>query len=313
MSAAVCHFAGAVRGSLRNLQCPGHAYSIVMGNRIYLCCTSFESMPGDNQWDAFFKNSGAEYEAAGHLPFLWLALFDEACIRINPADRNGFSDDERAYAYLVGRRSDCLQRIQRVRDITVRQPNTPASLVLDEWIDRLSQESHPFIMVRTEELDWMGQEGDLAAELRKGLGHLQESLARAELKFSNTIRYVCGLSELDEFHACEPAWLVGWANGSVEWPRKAAPEMTMTPMPRKVWWKFWGDAHDGARNSCRLAVALRPPCRAVCGRWLRVVAARAHQPAPRSRSASTSWLRSVLSRPSWRSSICRLPAGARSP
>lgn len=197
-------------------------------------------MPGDDQWDAFFKNSGTEYEADGHLPFLWLAMFDEACIRIDSADRNGFSDDERAYAYLVGKRSDCLLRIQRLQDITAKQPNTPASRVLNEWIDRLSQEPHPFIMVRTEELDWMGQEGDLEAELRKALRHLQELLVRSDVKFSNAIRYVCGLSELDEFHACEPVWLVGWANGGVEWPRKASPDGAMAPVTGKAWWKLWG-------------------------------------------------------------------------
>ncbi len=214
----------------------------LMGNRIYLYCTNVDCMPRESEWDHFFANSGTEYEAQGHLPLLWLALFDEASIRINPANRNGFSDDERAYAYLLDSKDGCIARMRTVYNMVSAQHGNIIVRHVAEWIERLASEPYMNIFVRTEELDWMGKEGDLAIELRKALQHWRESLSRSEVRLSNAIRDLCGLSEIDELLNCEPRWVLGGANGPNSWPEAQtieSPVKLSSNRSGRPWWKFW--------------------------------------------------------------------------
>lgn len=199
-------------------------------------------MPNESGWKHFFAVSGTEYEAQGHMPFLWLALFDETCIKIDMANRNGFSEDERAYAYLIDRKDRCIPRMQRLYALVSNQQENVIVRKMEEWIQRLQSESYKNIIVRTEELDWMGKEGDLEKDLQKALRHLSAALSRSEVRFSNAIRDLCGLSEIDELLSCEPTWLLGGANGPTPWPDDQPPTSAAhEPIPKdnKSWWKLW--------------------------------------------------------------------------
>lgn len=213
-----------------------------MGNRIYLYCTDFDHVPNDTEWEHFFTVSGTEYEAQGHLPFLWLALFDETSVKIDPGNRNGFYEDERAYAYLIDRKEKCVSRMKRLYALVSDQQECDVVRKMAEWIERIQSEPRKNVIVRTEELDWMGEEGALEQELRKALRHLDEALSRSEVRFSNAIRALCGLSEIDELLSSKPSWLLGGANGSTQWPETQTPEFS-SPQPtskkKKTWWQLW--------------------------------------------------------------------------
>jgi hypothetical protein len=200
-------------------------------------------MPNESGWAHFFTVSGIEYEAQGHMPFLWLALFDEKSIRIDPANRNGFSEDDRAYAYLIDNKERCIARMQRLYALISNQQDNVIVRKISEWIQRLQSEPYSNVIVRTEELDWMSKEGGLEQDLKKALRHLNEALSRSEFRFSNATRDLCGLSEIDELLSCEPTWLLGGANGPSAWPEDRLPNHTaaqVVPNKSKPWWKIWG-------------------------------------------------------------------------
>lgn len=214
-----------------------------MGNRVYLNCTAYDKMPNKAEWDDFFARSGTEYETQGLLPYFWLCLFDRSSIKIDPADRNGFEDDDRPYAYLIGKRIECVERLRRVAALIDREPASPIHAALAEWLTRLASSPHENIIVRTEELDWMGEEGALEKEIAKALRHHEKCLAQGQLALSQAICYICGLSHDDTLLECEPAWLFGNANDGTSWPSRPS-TTTQAAKPavkgnERPWWKLW--------------------------------------------------------------------------
>lgn len=214
-----------------------------MGNRVYLYCTAYDRMPNKAEWSDFFTRSGTEYETQGLLPYFWLCLFDTTCIKIDPADRNGFEDDDRAYAYLLGKRMACVERLRKIAALIGGEPSSSLHLRLTEWIARLASSPYENIIVRTEELDWMGEEGALEKEITKALRHHEKCLAQGQLGLSQAIRYICGLGHNDELLECEPAWLFGNANDGTSWPSvPMATTQAAKPIAEGVtrsWWKLW--------------------------------------------------------------------------
>src|SRR5450830_860719 len=208
-----------------------------MANRVYLCCTDFQNFPSESQFDNFFQASGTEYEANWAIPLFWLCLFSSADIRILPADHNRsdvdngheeeeldddeFDDESRAYAYLFCSRSDGIQRLKQRAVMLEKALGDEHYALYGEWIARLEAETFHNILVRTEELDAMGSEGELEEQLREAL------------------KYLGGDHQQEGFR------VVGSANGPQRWPPLLAtkpdipsPQKSL-PLQKKSKWLFW--------------------------------------------------------------------------
>lgn len=213
-----------------------------MSNRVYLSCTGFQSLPKPDQWEAFFKQSGVEYEANACIPIFWLCLFSAADVRIVPSDHNGFDDDWHPYAYLMGNREAGIERLR------ARAPMMKAALgelrfsLYSEWLSRMETETYENILVRTEELDWMGEDGELETTLRKAMQHLEKVSAEGSMRMSHAMNDIAGLWSQEVLNKCESYELVGAANTTPRWPLPFVPRPESTPpviLERKPWWAFW--------------------------------------------------------------------------
>lgn len=232
-----------------------------MANRVYLCCTDFEGFPTESQFDDFFQVSGVEYEANYAIPLFWLCLFSSADIRILPADHNRsdvgdgdedgelheneFDDESRSFAYLFCSRSAGIERLKRRAGMLEKALGAERYALYNEWIARLEAETFHHILVRTEELDGMGAEGELEEQLRNALEHLDSDHQQDSFRMSAATSNIAGLREDEDLARCEGYALVGSANGSLRWPTllTVKPDMpsspSSSPPPKKSKWLFW--------------------------------------------------------------------------
>ena len=212
-----------------------------MPNRVYLTCTSFTSMPNETQQGEFRRASGAEYEAKACVPIYWLCLFSAKDIHVLPADHDGFDQDERPYAYLLCQKESGLARLKSRAEL-VRESVGPDRFGLYlQWIERLESEPFANVIVRTEELDWMGKEGQLERDLRKALIHLEATEEHGILRMSKAMTDIVGLWENEALSDCESFELVGNASAGDAWPSKFVPPASKAvPVPRKKksWWQL---------------------------------------------------------------------------
>lgn len=213
-----------------------------MSNRVYLYCTNFQSLPKPDERETFFKQSGVEYEANACIPIFWLCMFSAADVRIVPTDHNGFDDDWRPYAYLFCSRKLGIERLHTRAPMMKDALGDLRFSLYTEWLARMENEPYENILVRTEELDWMGEDGELEKTLRKAMQHLEKVCAEGSMKMSNAMNDIAGLWSQEILNECESSELVGSANTSPSWPLPFVPRpirSTDTPHEKKPWWAFW--------------------------------------------------------------------------
>lgn len=238
-----------------------------MSCRVYLCCTDFAAMPSEQEWDRFFSVSGIEYEANARVPLFWLCLFTSSDIKIVPGSENyvpGPSDDDaidedfdeenrdllyddesyRPYAYLSCLRTAGIDQL-KCRSEMMRAALGPERHALYlEWIARLEAEPFQYILVRTEELDGMGDDGELEDLLRRAIGDLELATQTKAFMMSSDMNNLVGLSEDRLLSECESCELVGGANSVAEWPLRLSPreevkEASVVVPVKKSKWMFW--------------------------------------------------------------------------
>ncbi|MFJ3055953.1 hypothetical protein [Herbaspirillum sp. NPDC087042] len=238
-----------------------------MSSRVYLCCTDFSGMPSDQESDSFFSVSGTEYEANTRIPLFWLCLFVGSDIKIVPGGKSYVpesSDEEaidedfdeenhhllyddesyRPYAYLSCLRTEGIDQLKRRSEMMLAALGAECHALYLEWIVRLEAEPFQYILIRTEELDGMGDDGELEGLLRRSIGDLERATQTKALLMSSDINNLVGLSEDSVLSKCEAYELVGSANSALQWPSRslskelAAAEPNVAP-PKKSKWMFW--------------------------------------------------------------------------
>lgn len=212
-----------------------------MSNRIYLYCTNFQSLPKPDEWENFFRQSGIEYEAKASIPIFWLCLFSSSNIRMVQPNHNGFDDDWRSYPYLMCSRKSGLDRLKERAPMMQKALGELRFALYTEWLQRIEHEPYENILVRTEELDWLGNEGELEGSLRKALKHLEQVCAEGSMRMSNAMNDISGLWSDEVLNECESSELVGISNESNSWPQRFEPlPIRMQDVPKKhPWWAFW--------------------------------------------------------------------------
>lgn len=211
-----------------------------MSNYVYLYCTDFPDMPKEFQVEDFLRNSGIEYEAKACIPLFWMCLFSSADIRILPANHNGFDDDSRPYAYLFCSRLTGIKNLINRSEMLKKVLGAERHALYIEWIARLESENLQNILARTEQLDWMGEEGELEETLRKAYRHLEDSRQNEGFRMSNAMNDIAGLWENEVLSECEAFELVGSANDAQRWPQRFVEQLvTQLPPMKKSRWRFW--------------------------------------------------------------------------
>jgi hypothetical protein len=213
-----------------------------MSNRIYLHCTDFSTIPRPEEWEDFYKSSGVEYEASASIPLFWLCIFDASNVHLVPTDHNGFEDDWRSYAYLKCDRLEGVTRLRSRADMMKSALSQNRYSLYLEWMERLEAEPGANILVRTAELDWMCEDGELERDLKKTLGHLEKVSAEGVIRLSNAMKEMVGLWDGEELNECESCELVGCANSGPEWPSPFMPRPQKVDQVidvKKPWWVFW--------------------------------------------------------------------------
>lgn len=212
-----------------------------MSNRVILSCTSFEAMPKASQWDDFFKVSGIEYEAKACIPIYWLCAFSAQDVHILESDHEAFDEDERPYAFLLCSRLTALARLASRAAIVRDAVGSERFQLYEQWMERLAAEPYLNVLVRTEELDWMAQTGELERDLRKALSHLESTINQGSLILSNAMRDIVGLWSQEELNECESFELAGNANTAHPWPLRFTPPQPQRAVEasKKRWWCLW--------------------------------------------------------------------------
>ncbi len=234
-----------------------------MSNRVYLHCTDASVLPAsDEAWEKFFARSGIEYEASARIPLFWLLLFASPDLRVAEvanedepgADEACGEDDEdgfgpHRYAYLHCARADGAARLRARAPWVTRSLDPDQVSLYEAWAARIAAEPYEHIIVRTEELDMMSDEGQLEAHLREALRHLEQADVDGRLQMTSAIGEITGLWS-DDVPAYEAFELVGGANATPAWPdplpaRDPSPAVVVVPrtpglaQAPKPWWAFW--------------------------------------------------------------------------
>jgi hypothetical protein len=109
----------------------------------------------------------------------------------------------------------------------------------EAWISRVENQPFQHLLVRTAELDWMGEQGELEGELRQAFLDLEHAHQTGEFRRSAALNNITGLSD-DMMPAEAPSFLlVGSANGADDWPPRFAPPAAVEAPPKKSRWQFW--------------------------------------------------------------------------
>ncbi|MBN9357366.1 hypothetical protein [Herbaspirillum huttiense] len=245
-----------------------------MGNRVYLYCTDFEGLPTEEQADEFFTMIGTEYEATARLPLFWMCLFsgDDIHVTSGPAaegehsgkqgsegaeDDDEYDDEEcdeeadqdapRPFAYLGCERLAGIARLRQRSAMLRPVLGEERHALYEDWIARLEAEPRRNIVVNTEELDGMSDDGQLEQQLRAAYQELAVMDERQAWQMSPLLHDLTGLYEEQAISEVASWTLAGSANDATRWP----PELTQPqqselpagataalPAP-SPWWMFW--------------------------------------------------------------------------
>jgi hypothetical protein len=210
----------------------------VMSNRVYFCCSDFTGLPDDEDFDAFSNASGIEYEASYTIPLFWLALFSAGDIAL--AKQNGLDDEDREYAYLFGDKAAGVERLRALSPAMRAALGARRFALYEEWIGRIAAEPFQHTLVRTVELDWMDDEGELERQLRAAFDDLEHARQTDDLRLGGAIRNLISVSSGESLEQIEGFRLAGAANASDEWPpRLTLPPPALAPSTKKSRWLFW--------------------------------------------------------------------------
>lgn len=210
-----------------------------MSNRVYFCCSDFAGMPDDEDFDAFSDASGIEYEASYTIPLFWLALFSAGDITL--AEQNDVDEENRKYAYLFGDRAAGVERLRALSPAMRAALGARRFALYEEWIGRIAAEPFQHMLVRTVELDWMDDEGELERQLRAAFDDLEYAHQTGELRLGDAIRNLISVSSGESLEQIEGFRLAGAANASDEWPPRltSPPPPASKPPKKKSRWLFW--------------------------------------------------------------------------
>lgn len=211
-----------------------------MSNRVYLYCTNFPGLPEDSQFGDFFRASGIEYEAEACIPLFWMCLFSANNIRIAPASQQGqgHGDPGRPYAYLFSPKAEAVSRLKSLAALLQTALGRERFAVYAEWVSRIESEPFDNVLVRTEALDQMGDEGELERNLRKAYRHLADVHAMGLFRMSDAMDDIAGLWAGEVLSECEGIELAGSANSQLAWPPRFMPER-VPEAAEKSSWRFW--------------------------------------------------------------------------
>lgn len=215
-----------------------------MSNRVYLCCTHFSSPPQGGDWSAFAEESGTEYEAAYCIPLFWLCLFAPHDVQLAPGQED-LLDTPRDYAFLTCPRNDGLARLAQ-RSAAMRHALGPERHALyQEWAARIARESYSHVLVRTEELDMMDEEGQLQHDMLAALAELDAAGASGALVIGPVLASLAGMPYPAELQRYDARVLTGTAISAEGWPPampQPGPPLEQddaAPPAARSWWKFW--------------------------------------------------------------------------
>lgn len=216
-----------------------------MSNRVYLCCTHFSTPPQEADWPAFSDESGMEYEAAYCVPFFWLCLFGPQDVHLAPGEE-GMFDTQRDYAYLACPREEGLARLKARSAVLRRALGEERHALYLEWQARIARESYSHVLVRTEELDMMDEEGQLQQDMQAALADLDAGCASGALVIGPVLASLAGVPYPPELRRYNAHVLAGTAISAEGWP-PALPEPepqiesndAEVPATARPWWKFW--------------------------------------------------------------------------
>lgn len=230
-----------------------------MSNRVYLHCTNFQALPKPEEWDSLFEQSGIEYEAPARIPVFWLFLFVSSDVQLAEVDYGDADFEEecadedgeepRRYAYLICDRVSGIERLRTRAHLIKAALDEEQFKLYEDWTARIASEPYRNILVRTEELDCMGEEGQLEARLRVALQLLEEVGVDGALQMNEAMRDITGIWS-DDLHEYDSIELVGAANSIPKWPeplvrRHSLPTVTVASragsaaLLTKPWWAFW--------------------------------------------------------------------------
>jgi hypothetical protein len=207
-----------------------------MANRVYLSSTDFLHLPSDAEFDDFSRRSGAEYEAKASVPLFWMCLFTSADIRFVPANAE---DDSRAYPYLLCAKEDALRRLHALSVPMAAVMNEERHELYEDWLHRVENEPYSNLLVRTIELDWMCEEGELEADLRQTIKDLDQLRDSATFHLSPAMRNITGLIYGDNLDVYPGPAFAGFFSGAENWPPRLTPPPPAAPPPSRPRWMFW--------------------------------------------------------------------------
>lgn len=218
-----------------------------MSNRVYLCCTHFSTPPQETDWPAFGDESGTEYEAAYCIPLFWLCLFAPQDVHLAPGHED-MLETPRDYAFLACPRDDGLARLKARSAVLRRALGEERHGLYLEWQARIARESYSHVLVRTEELDMMDEEGQLQQDLLAALFELDTACANGALVIGPVLASLAGFPYPAEPRRYNSHVLAGTAISAEGWPPALPePEPRIEPNGAEVvevlevrpWWKFW--------------------------------------------------------------------------
>jgi hypothetical protein len=214
-----------------------------MTNRVYLYCTNATEMPHEIGTENFFSISGKEYEAGACIPLFWLLMYEETDIKIILPDDLGADIDAHPYPYLICKKEKAIRQLTDWHSIIeCTAKNSVQIALLSEWILRLESEEFNNIIIRTEELSWFSQPGELEKILRMALKHINSCKEKRELILSRRVVDLIGLWDQEEFLECESYQLAGQCNQKEGWPKPFTSPYRVSPTERpntRKWWEFW--------------------------------------------------------------------------
>ncbi|MBS4679879.1 hypothetical protein, partial [Klebsiella pneumoniae] len=200
------------------------------------------------------------------IPLFWLCLFTGTDIKIAPgsenyvADADGDAIDEdfdeaslstqdgedgyRPYAFISCLKADGIDRLKQRSEILLASLGAERHRLYLEWIARMEAEPFRNILIKTEEIDGMGSDGELEALLRCAMRDLEAAMQSGVLVPSSELNNMMGLQEGSVLSECESFELAGCANSTQQWPQRLSATQreqadVLVPQIKKPKWMFW--------------------------------------------------------------------------
>lgn len=207
-----------------------------MANRVYISSTDFTHLPDDAEFDEFSRRSGSEYEATASVPLFWICLFSADDIKFVAANAG---DGARRYPYLLCSKADALHRLHALSPSMAQVMNEERHELFEDWMHRVENEPFRNLLVRTIELDWMCEEGELERDLRQTIQDLDRLRDSGKFQLSAAMRNITGLVYGDNLDVYPGPAFAGFFSGPENWPPRLTPPPPAPQSPSRPRWMFW--------------------------------------------------------------------------